>query len=224
MTGKDYYVVLGVPRSESPTGIRNAFHELALEYHPDRGGPNATPFFQEIVEAYDVLSDPGRRASYDRGLQHAELAVPRTPVFVRPEPEPLVPEPISLMHDFEVTRPSTAEVLDRFLQNFTEAGLPKSRRLDALEVDLTLDPEEAVHGGALTLEVPVFYPCARCHGSGREWQLACVDCGGSGLVEEEEPVRVTIPPGVHDGTAFELPLRGLGVNNLHLRLVVRVDH
>lgn len=68
---RDYYVVLGIPRSESASGIRAAFRDLALRYHPDRAGSAGTPFFRQIIEAYKVLSDPASRASYDRGLRDA---------------------------------------------------------------------------------------------------------------------------------------------------------
>lgn len=225
MTGKDYYVVLGVERTESPEGIRQAFRELALRYHPDRGGPNATRFFQDIVEAYRVLSDPRQRVSYDQGLHHAEADEPPVrPVAPRysPPPEPLVPAPVGVLRDFEVSEPSWEALRDHFLRNFTAQWLPKSQRLTPLTLEVTLDPEDAVRGGTLTIGVPVFYPCAGCHGTGRDWLSTCPGCGGEGLVEEEEPVRITVPPRTPDGSVIELPLRGLGIHNLYLRVLLRV--
>jgi hypothetical protein len=64
---KDYYQVLGVPRTASADKIRTAFHKLALKYHPDRnaGSKQAEEKFKEINEAYQVLSDPEERARYD---------------------------------------------------------------------------------------------------------------------------------------------------------------
>ena len=68
MTDKrDYYEVLGVPRSASADDIKNAFRNLARKYHPDvNKAEDAEEKFKEINEAYGVLSDPERRAAYDR--------------------------------------------------------------------------------------------------------------------------------------------------------------
>ena len=66
MSSKDYYVILGISRTEAPAAIRSAYRDLAHRYHPDLVGPEGTAHFQEINEAYEVLSDPSRRAAYDR--------------------------------------------------------------------------------------------------------------------------------------------------------------
>jgi len=68
MTNKrDYYEVLGVPRSASADDIKNAFRNLARKYHPDvNSADDAEEKFKEINEAYSVLSDPDKRAAYDR--------------------------------------------------------------------------------------------------------------------------------------------------------------
>ena len=71
METRDYYVLLGVDPATTARGIRDAYRHLALRYHPDRAGPQSTRFFQDVVDAYRVLSDPQRRASYDDGLRHA---------------------------------------------------------------------------------------------------------------------------------------------------------
>ena len=59
----DYYSILGVGRSASPEEIKAAYRKLAMQYHPDRGGDEKK--FKEINEAYDVLSDPEKKISYD---------------------------------------------------------------------------------------------------------------------------------------------------------------
>ena len=63
---RDYYEVLGVPPDADSTAIKNAFRQLARRYHPDISTePDAEQRFREIAEAYSVLSDPAKRASYD---------------------------------------------------------------------------------------------------------------------------------------------------------------
>jgi DnaJ-class molecular chaperone len=222
---RNFYLVLGVSEQESSEGIRHAFRELAMRYHPDRAGAQGTPFFQEIVEAYRVLSDPETRASYDEGRRHAGDVAPRrgprTPVS-SVEVEPLVPMRASLFRDFEVTRPSVDEVFQQLWRNFTQPWAPKSRRVDALDLELQLATDEAARGGVLTLGVPVFYPCRDCHGAGHVSMFVCRGCDGRGMAEEEEEVRLTIPAGVADGTLMQLPLRGLGIHNLYLRVLIRV--
>jgi molecular chaperone DnaJ len=67
-TQRDYYEVLGITRDADGKAIKEAFRELAMQYHPDRNkAPDAEEKFKEIAEAYAVLSDPKKRAQYDRG-------------------------------------------------------------------------------------------------------------------------------------------------------------
>jgi len=62
---KDYYQILGVPKTASTEDIKKAFHKLAHQYHPDKASGNEAKF-KEINEAYQVLSDKNKRAQYDR--------------------------------------------------------------------------------------------------------------------------------------------------------------
>ena len=71
LTMKDYFNILGVPQSASPEEIKKAYRSLAMKHHPDRGGDQAA--FQEIQEAYDVLSNPDRRQSWEQERQFAEM-------------------------------------------------------------------------------------------------------------------------------------------------------
>lgn len=249
MARKNYYVLLGVPQDETAHGIRNAFRDLARRYHPDRAGPRSTRSFQDIVEAYQVLGDSQRRAAYDRGLSHErtpgsagrQVEVRVAPAPQEPEParwdapepllrrrrrarpEPLVREDVSVMRDFEVSRPARDTVHDRFERNFTEEWRRKPEGLEPLDLVVRIGPEQAMRGGELTLTVPVLYPCGYCHGTGRVFGYGCAPCRQSGMLEEETPVRVRVPPMVRTGTVLEVPLRGAGVHNLYLRLRVEVD-
>ncbi|ONH53478.1 molecular chaperone DnaJ [Frankia sp. CcI49] len=66
-TGQDFYEVLGVPRDADADAIQRAYRKLARKYHPDiNSDPSAEERFKDLSEAYDVLSDPGARARYDR--------------------------------------------------------------------------------------------------------------------------------------------------------------
>src|SRR5262249_46217789 len=109
---KDYYVVLGIPRNEDPRGIREAYRQLAKRYHPDRAGPEANTAFREVVEAYEALSDPERRSRFDRSLRRTEGRLDVAPDTIvlddEPPPEPLSPEPVSLMRGFRRMHPSRA--------------------------------------------------------------------------------------------------------------------
>lgn len=102
---KDYYLILGVPLDAAPSEIRSAFRRLALRYHPDRRGASSPREFQDISEAYDVLSDPARRARYDRESRSPRSDV--VPFSARAgEPEPLISEPVPILGRPETVRPS----------------------------------------------------------------------------------------------------------------------
>ena len=226
MMTKDYYVILGVARTESPSGIREAFRELVNRYHPERVGPQGAWAFQDMVEAYQVLSDPERSKLYQQSLRPAEGSAepPPAPLLVghRPQPEPLVPKSMSVLRGFQTIQPSFEAVFARLLRNFTGIRVPKGERVEGLTVEVLLSPAEAARGGVAPLGVPVFSPCPVCGGSGRAWLFPCTYCREQGMVEEEETVRIPLPPMVREGTILEAPIRGLGIHNFYLRLSIRI--
>ena len=219
MGRKTYYMILGVSSTESPKGIRAAYRDLAKRLHPDVAGAQATRAFQEVTEAYDVLSDPQRRRDYNDELrQSADMGV----AVRRPPAEPLVREPVTILGEPESIRPSFEAMYERFLRNFTGIGVPKSERLEGLDFEVLLDPIEASCGCVVPISVPVFIRCPRCGGSGRDWELSCALCRQQGMIEEVRLLRVRIPPMVPPGCVYEIPLRGLGIHNFYLRLHVFV--
>ena len=233
MAYKDYYIILGVPPTATTRSIQRAFRTLAKQYHPDRAGSQGTSAFQDIVEAYEVLSNPERREIYDR---HQRPAAPAEPYGPQPEPlipdpwryaqrfwdDPLRPEQQSVLYDFMTIRPSLEALRARAFRNFTSAGVPKGAGVEGLNVEVILSPDEARHGGVLRLGVPVFAPCTRCAGTGHTWGVACPACMGQGRREQEKMIAVRIPPQVRHGTILEMPLRGLGLHNLYLCLYIAV--
>lgn len=102
MGADDYYAVLGVDPTESLQGIQAAYRKLAKQCHPDRAGVEGKEKFQAIQEAYEVLSDPGKRKEYDAGIDRRSRASRSSGVEPEPvvrahrpswfsEPEPLIP-------------------------------------------------------------------------------------------------------------------------------------
>ena len=226
MATKDYYLILGVSRGENFPGIQHAFRELAKRYHPDRAGPKETRRFQDIQEAYEILSNLEKRKLYNHELEQKEKMHSRPkPILHRSSsrPEPLIPEAMSVLHDFETIRPSFEPLFERFLRNFTGERVPKGERLESLNIEVILSPEEAAKGIVVPVGVPVFYNCRQCGGSGRDWLFPCIDCNAQGIIEEEETVRVCIPPMVPNRAVIEVPIHGLGIHNFYLRLHIRIS-
>jgi DnaJ-class molecular chaperone len=129
---------------------------------------------------------------------------------------------MSLFRDFQTFRPSFGALWDRMQRNFTGVGVPKAERLEALNVEVVLTPEQALYGVEVPLGVPVFSTCPSCGGSGRQWLFPCLECGQEGYAEGEAVVRIDVPPGVRTGAVFEIPMTGLGIENLFLRLHIVV--
>ncbi len=240
MTGSgDYYEALGVPRDADTETIKTAFRRLARRYHPDISTePDAEQRFKEIAEAYGVLSDPARRASYDAqgsaGLAGATA------------------EDLWGGIDFTGIFGSGAAAFgDLFERLFGPAASAPPRGQD-VRLDLAISLDEVLTGGnhAVTIRRPG--PCPRCAGSGAERGTAprrcpgcggtgrraaasrqgpllvrqvttCPECGGRGLVigqpcpacaasgtaVREETVTIGIPPGIGEGATLRLAGRGM---------------
>src|SRR5271157_3996399 len=152
---KDYYLILGLTPEATAEEIRSAYRRLAIELHPDLSGFGSDQFL-ELQEAYSVLSDPMRRAVYDREaeeipVRRTDVARPAESVIARRHSaEPLTPvqpvgefEEISFLRSFETFLPSFSEMFDRLWSNFELVARPKAERLESLTVDVPLSPKLA---------------------------------------------------------------------------------
>jgi molecular chaperone DnaJ len=225
MAPKNYYFILNVSNTEGQAAIRAAYRDLVKRMHPDRVGEEGTAVFQEINEAYEVLSDAVRRSEYNDELRRSEekemfQARPGEPTV---RPEPLIFDRVSPFARPEHIRPSFESLHERLVRNFTGRGIPKSERLQSLNLTVYLSPQEAALGGRLPIGVPVLRICPHCNGSGRNLLFPCIYCDMQGRVTKEETVFVRIPPMVRPGTLIEIPLVDLGIQNLFLRVHIFVE-
>ncbi|QCQ22845.1 DnaJ domain-containing protein [Desulfoglaeba alkanexedens] len=217
---KDYYKILGVPRSESIDGIRAAFRNLAKKHHPDKRGAEETRNFQEITEAYSVLSDPESRKRYNEKLKESENLRRAGPRWKDP---PTVRR--SVEHD--VTLPAAglsewfSDIFDEVFHDLFEFGFSGPCSRSVREAELVLSREEAERGGDLS--VPVARSCPVCGGTGRRGGYWCPRCAGAGEVESDRTIRVRIPAGVRNGAVLQLSVEVPQGRPLNLRLHVRVS-
>jgi molecular chaperone DnaJ len=169
---RDYYDVLGVPRTADQAAIKDAFRKLALQYHPDRNKePGAEERFKEIAEAYAVLSDPKKRADYDTGGFTQVGGFTPEDLFGRIDFDDLLG---GLGSDF-----GRGSFFDRFFRR-PRAGPARGADVEvALEVPL----ERVASGGDETVRFRRPGPCPTCRGSGARpgtTPRRCEACGGTG--------------------------------------------
>ncbi|HTW40037.1 MAG TPA: molecular chaperone DnaJ [Thermoplasmata archaeon] len=181
MAKRDYYEVLGVPKSASPEEVKSAYRKLARQYHPDvaKTDPKAAEEkFKEISEAYEVLADPQKRANYD---QHGFEAVSSD--F---GPGGFTWQNFTHAGDIEDLLGSS--IFQQLFGNFVGSSMGRptnSLRGGDVEIAVRLPLSAAVEGAHPTLEVPKNGPCPDCHGTGAKNGTAletCPECGGSGQV------------------------------------------
>jgi molecular chaperone DnaJ len=223
----DYYEVLNVSRDCGEQELKTAYRKLAMRYHPDRNpeNPEAEERFRQASEAYQVLSDPQKRAAYDR-FGHAGVNGGGASGF---------PGDMDLGDIFG----------DFFGEMFNVAGggragrASRAQRGRDIRFDLTIEFEEAVFGKETAITFKRMDMCSDCRGSGSAQGKAastCQQCGGRGQVrfqqgffsiartcpvcsgtgqvvtepcatcrgeariEREHTIEVKIPAGVEDGT------------------------
>jgi molecular chaperone DnaJ len=251
-TRRDYYEILGVDRSANEEEIKKAFRKLAFKYHPDHNREdNSGEAFKEVNEAYEVLSDSDKRASYDR-YGHSGIENTRGRGFDGME-----------FGGF-------GDIFDAFFGGATTSTRQGPLQGADQRAELTITFEEAVFGSEKGLKIsrvencsvchglgskpgvdPARCPtcngagqirrvqqsvfgrftnisaCNRCHGSGTVITEPCSQCRGSGKERQERDIKARIPAGVDDGAQIimrgegDTGSRGGSAGNLYITLSVK---
>ena len=232
MAKRDYYEILGVTREADADEIKKAYRKLAMKYHPDQNPDDkaAEQKFKELSEAYHVLSDREKRATYDQ-FGHAAFESGGGAGGGDP-------------------RSSFADVFDDLFGEFVGGGRRARRgptRGADLRYNMEISLEDAYHGKQAKIRVPGTVACETCNGSGAEpgtkpqtcnacggagkvraqqgfftiertcstcqgaGQVIvkpCVTCHGAGRTQKEKTLSVNIPAGVEDGTRIRLAGEG----------------
>jgi molecular chaperone DnaJ len=213
MPNRDLYAILGISRHAPPGEIKQAYRRIAFNAHPDVGERPDPERFREAHDAYEILSNPDRRRSYD-----VEISIRRRPL----SSEPLrTRSPVTILDDFLTVRPSIAELLDHIGQNFFGYREKSGGRLRRLGVEVVLDADEARFGCRVPFNVPCYIVCPRCRGIDERWGL-CPACYGRGSVESTREMALQLPPGARDGDTFAVDLGDVGIGNLVLDVRVVV--
>lgn len=186
----DYYKILGVDRNATQEEIKKAYRRMALKWHPDRNPDNkeeAEAKFKEAAEAYEVLSDPEKRARYDQ-FGHEGLSGMHMRGFSTLE---------DIFEAFSDIFGGSGGLFESFFGG--RMGRRAARRGPSLRCEVTIDLKEVATGTARTLELRRHEICPTCGGTGAErgsLPATCNYCGGRGEVQQAQGffvVRVTCP-------------------------------
>ncbi|GAA0968517.1 molecular chaperone DnaJ [Acrocarpospora macrocephala] len=238
---KDYYAVLGVPKTATPDDIKKAYRKLARQYHPDanKGNTETEEKFKEVSEAYDVLSDTKRRKEYDeaRTLFGSGLGG-----FARNQGGGRGGFDFGDLFGGSGQQGAGDRIGDLFGGIFNRGGSQRpssagrARRGQDIESEVTLSFAEAVDGATVSLRLTSSSACAACAGTGAKagtTPRVCPTCEGTGAASRNlgnfafsEPCRdcrgrgllVDDPCPVCDGSG-----RGKSTRNIQARVPAGVS-
>jgi molecular chaperone DnaJ len=183
MTKRDYYEILGVSKTASAEEIKKAYRKVAMQFHPDRnpGDKTAEEKFKEAAEAYEVLSDPDKKARYDR-YGHAAFA-PGSGGFSGSQ-NVNMDDIFSQFGDI-----FGDDIFGSFFGGGRRSSNTRGRgsRGSNLRIKLKLNYEEISKGVTKNIKVKKYIPCSTCSGSGAKDKgsiQTCSTCGGSGQVRK----------------------------------------
>ncbi len=251
---KDYYQILGVSRDATEKEIKAAYRKLARQYHPDvnPGDRTAEEKFKEINEAYQVLSDPEKRAAYDRYGEQWQAYQRMREQYGDNFPPGGFESPFGF-GDF-------GEFIENLLRGggFGGGGLRVQRAPRDIEQTLEISLQEAIRGATRTIQLSQDEPCNTCGGTGiapnrrqtcracggagrRRFGMfglemhcdecdgagvtgaPCPTCRGSGVVPRVRTLTVSIPAGVAEGQRLRLAGEGAaGANGQRGDLYLRL--
>ena len=171
MSKRDFYEILGVNRDASDDEIKKAYRKLAMKHHPDRNpdNPAAEEKFKEAKEAYEVLSDSQKRATYD---QYGHAGV----------------DPQAGMGGGGFSD-AFGGIFDEIFGGRGGGGRSNVYRGTDLRYNLEISLEQAAHGTETKIRIPTMEECEPCHGSGSKpgtQPKTCPTCGGSGQVRLQQ--------------------------------------
>jgi curved DNA-binding protein len=219
---KDYYQTLGVARDASEADLKKAFRKLAREFHPDvaKDKRNAEARFKEINEAYEVLSDAGKRKKYDElGADWKAGAEFRPPPGWQGAGGARGGGRRAGGEEFHFGGTGFSDFFEQFFgargrggaggfggQQFAKEEY--SERGRDIEGDLMVTLNEAMSGGVRTISLRRGAPCETCGGTGYKGRRACPSCSGEGVVAKPEEYKVRIPAGITEGKRLRVAGRG----------------
>jgi molecular chaperone DnaJ len=223
VTKIEYYEFLGVSRDCSDQELKTAYRRLAMQYHPDRNpsNPEAEEKFKLASEAYQVLSDPQKRAAYDR-YGHAGAGASGFEGFANADVGDIFGDFFGEMFNMGGGRRNGRAQRGRDIRydlslEFEEAVFGKQTEIQVRRAEVCSDcrgtgapagrgPEtckQCAGRGQVRYQQGFFSiarTCPICNGSGQVITDPCQTCNGAGLTERRHTISVSVPAGVEDGT------------------------